>query len=134
MADAAAVDAAAAGSAADAACPAVVYLLRNERGRTYVGCAVDAARRLRQHNGELAGGAAQTARGRPWRHVLVVEGFGTRRHALQFEYAWRRVHRRRRCAYTVAGRRASLAHLMALPRWSRNAPPAAEVRLVVREA
>lgn len=112
---------------------AAVYLLCNGRGRTYVGCALDHARRLRQHNGELAGGAAQTARGRPWRHVLRVEGFRTRQEGLQFEYAWRRVHRRRRHPYTVEGRRASLAALMRLERWSRNAPPAAEVPLLVHE-
>jgi len=119
---------------AAAASAATVYLLRNARGRTYVGCALDPARRLRQHNGELAGGAAQTARGRPWVHVLAVRGFRTYREGLQFEYAWRRVHRRRRDAYTVAGRRASLAALLARERWSRAAPPAAEVPLTIVEA
>ena len=122
------------GAAAAAATAATVYLLRNARGRTYVGCALDPARRLRQHNGELAGGAAQTARGRPWAHVLAVRGFRTYREGLQFEYAWRRVHRRRRDAYTVAGRRASLAALLARERWSRAAPPAAEVPLTIVEA
>lgn len=112
---------------------ATVYLLHNAHGRTYVGCALDPDRRLRQHNGQLAGGAAQTARGRPWAHVLAVRGFRTRQEALQFEYAWRRVHRRRRDPYTVAGRRASLAALLALERWSRAAPPAADVPLEVVE-
>lgn len=111
----------------------VVYLLCNDAGRTYVGCAVDSARRLRQHNGELSGGAAQTRRGRPWRHVVLVDGFRTRQEGLQFEYAWRRVHRRRRCAYSVAGRRSSLEALLALPYWSRNAPPASEVTLRVQD-
>ena len=109
----------------------VVYLLCNDTGRTYVGCTINAARRLRQHNGELAGGAAQTERGRPWRHILRVEGFRTLREGLQFEYAWRRVHRRQRHPYSVLGRRRSLECLLALPRWSRNAPLAAEVPLRV---
>ena len=111
---------------------ACVYLLRNATGRTYVGCTVGLRKRVRQHNGELAGGAAQTARGRPWEVECVVEGFRTRQEALQFEFAWRRVHRRRRHPYTVSGRRASLAHLQTMARWSRNAPLAAEVPLTIR--
>lgn len=111
----------------------VVYLLCNETGRTYVGCTVNATRRLRQHNGELVGGAAQTSRGRPWHHVLLVQGFVTLQQGLQFEYAWRRVHRRHKCPYTVTGRRRSLELLMKMERWSRNAPLAAEVPLLVTE-
>jgi predicted GIY-YIG superfamily endonuclease len=41
------------------------------RGRTYVGYTVDPARRLRQHNGELRGGAART-RGGSWAILFVV--------------------------------------------------------------
>jgi len=110
-----------------------VYLLESEpTRRTYVGCTTSGvAHRLRQHNGDLSGGAAQTASGRPWRVVLLVQGFRTRQEGLQFEYAWRRVHRRLRRPYTVAGRRASLEHLRTLPRWSSRAPPASEVPLRV---
>lgn len=111
----------------------VVYLLRNEAGRTYVGSTCALPRRLRQHNGELAGGARQTAGRGPWTVAKVVRGFHQRREALQFEFAWRRVHRRRRCAYTLAGRERSLTCLLALARWSRNAPPAEEVPLVVED-
>lgn len=114
----------------------VVYLLQSldRPRRTYVGCAARGVEhRLRQHNGAICGGARQTASGRPWRIVLVVAGFRTQREGLQFEYAWRRVHRRRKCAYTLAGRRQSLQHLMRLERWSRNAPLAAEVSLTVTE-
>lgn len=34
--------------------------------RTYVGISLDVERRVKQHNGELAGGAASTRGGRPW--------------------------------------------------------------------
>ena len=45
-----------------------LYLLVSERlGRTYVGIAHDAGRRLEQHNGETPGGARATRAGRPWR-------------------------------------------------------------------
>ena len=92
----------------------VVYLLENAAGRTYVGASVDVAKRLRQHNGALCGGAAQTRVGRPWTLHTTVAGFVTRQQALQFEFAWRRVHRTRRPRppYTVAGRCAALRHLL----------------------
>jgi len=45
----------------------VVYvLLSGPLERTYVGVATNAERRLRQHNGELVGGARTTRAGRPW--------------------------------------------------------------------
>lgn len=49
--------------------PAVwfVYILCSAGGRTYVGVTTDVDRRLRQHNGELAGGARATRAHRPWR-------------------------------------------------------------------
>ena len=54
--------------------------------------------RLRQHNGELAGGARATSPPwlQPWRAAAVVTGFragaavdGGKRAALQFEWAWK---------------------------------------------
>ena len=66
----------------------VCYLLRScapggRSRRTYVGVTNDMVRRLRQHNGELAGGAKNTRVGRPWEVELWVEGFRTMREALQ---------------------------------------------------
>lgn len=114
--------------------PPCVYLLQNERGRTYVGATTQPVeRRVRQHNGELSGGANQTTGGRPWSVECTIHGFRSYQECLQFEYAWRRVHRRLRPRplYTVIGRRQALLALMAKSRWSRNSPPAAEVPLRV---
>lgn len=55
----------------------------------YVGCTTDVARRIRQHNGEIAGGGIYTSRHRPWsQHPLALYGpyFG-RSEAQRAEYA-----------------------------------------------
>jgi predicted GIY-YIG superfamily endonuclease len=66
-----------------------VYLLQEEGGsRTYVGATVDIHRRLRQHNGEISGGAKATS-GKDWKRVCYVTGFPHERGALQFEWAWK---------------------------------------------
>ena len=54
-------------------------------------------RRLRQHNGEIAGGSAPTA-GQPWVLVLFVRGFRSKHSALAFEYAWQKPHSSRHTA------------------------------------
>ncbi len=54
----------------------------------------DPVRRLRQHNREISGGARATA-GRNWKHVCVLSGFPTRRSALQFEWMWKYMSKRK---------------------------------------
>ena len=71
-----------------------VYLLESEdQRRTYIGVTVDLDHRLRQHNGELAGGAKAT-HGRRWKRIWAVTGFPDWRAALQFEWAWKHHSRR----------------------------------------
>ena len=66
-----------------------VYLLRSTTDfRTYVGATLDVDRRLRQHNGQLSGGARATAGGQ-WIRVCHIKGFPHERAALQFEWAWK---------------------------------------------
>lgn len=60
--------------------------------RTYVGFTTDPKKRLRQHNGELAGGACRTTSGRPWQQVCVVYGFTNKVSALQFEWHLTKPH------------------------------------------
>ena len=115
----------------------VVYLLQNSCGKTYVGCTIsEVSHRIKQHNGDLSGGARQTEKGRPWSLYCTISGFRTRQESLQFEFAWRRVHRyqRPRPLYNVHGRLQSLDVLMAKERWSKNAPLAKDIPLSIEYA
>ena len=50
-----------------------------------MGYTVDFDRRLRQHNGELVGGAKKTKKWRPWTPICVISGFMDNHEALRFE-------------------------------------------------
>lgn len=69
----------------------VYFLQSTTSNKTYVGYSTDPFHRLRQHNGELEGGAKRTKVGRPWRIHCIVSGFPTSTAALQFEYRWLKI-------------------------------------------
>jgi len=63
------------------------YILKSTTSnRTYVGYTKNVFRRLRQHNGEIKGGAKTTSRGRPWKLVVYIKGFLTENEAMSFEW------------------------------------------------
>lgn len=64
------------------------YCLASETGKTYVGFSTNLDRRLRQHNGEIQGGAKAT-KGGIWKRICCVTGFPTQQAALQFEWKWK---------------------------------------------
>jgi structure-specific endonuclease subunit SLX1 len=69
--------------------PWFCYMLASNDGKkTYVGATIDPNRRLRQHNGELVGGARAT-KGRAWTRKFLVGGFDCERAALRFEWRWK---------------------------------------------
>lgn len=108
---------------------ACVYWITNDRRGHYIGATTDFARRLRQHNGELAGGARRTRGRGPWSPVCQLRGFRTFQEALQFEWAFKHACRRRGPLH--AARVDALRILLRRPRWTSNAPPAEEVPLSV---
>lgn len=81
----------------------------NSGGPTYVGVTPDLDRRLRQHNGELTGGAKATS-GKAWRRACHVTGFPNQRAVLQFEWAWKQRTKR----YKGGGRTPLQRRLLAL--------------------
>jgi len=102
------------------------YLLVTTAGKqkTYVGVTPDLDRRLRQHNGEMSGGAAATA-GRTWERVCHVRGFPDARAALQFEWRWKQISRRLFSSgeEPLARRLKALQELLALDRPTTAAVP-----------
>jgi putative endonuclease len=70
----------------------VVYLLNCDgSNRTYIGYSTNLAKRLRQHAGELVGGARST-RGHCWTLVGYIQGFTDKGHAMSVEWKAKRVH------------------------------------------
>lgn len=107
-------------------------LLSADKRCTYVGITNCMPRRLRQHNGELVGGAKYTTRcsGRqPWSVACTVTGFRTKVEALQFE--WRLHHMRHVRERGLAGRCRKLVEACNKVQWTTSAPPACDVPLTI---
>jgi len=89
-----------------------VYILKEIDGkRTYVGYTTNLERRLRQHNGEIKGGAKYT-RGRQWEYWGYLQGFPDNIHALQCE--WKIKH----CG--IRDRKKAVSHVLELERMTSN--------------
>ena len=103
------------------------YILVGAGGRTYVGATTCLERRLRQHNGGLAGGARATRRHRPWA-LCCTMGPLTKRAALQLEW---RLHRRARGGprgtTPLERRRAQVDAAFSMERWTSRAPRVADL-------
>ena len=66
-----------------------VYLLKCEN-YSYVGMTNDIFKRLRQHNGEISGGAKYTSKRDQWYPVLIIDGFQDMKSAMQCEWRLKR--------------------------------------------
>jgi predicted GIY-YIG superfamily endonuclease len=102
------------------------YMLQSaDKKRTYIGATVNPDRRLRQHNGELVGGARATHRvAGEWKRVALVSGFPTWQAALQFEWAWK--FRSRRHGPGLGNRIKGLLDVLNSPSATSKAVPFAE--------
>lgn len=103
------------------------YIIRstnpNFSNSTYNGSTNNLVRRLRQHNGEIVGGAKATRGKGPWVYIGIWEGFQTHKEALSCE--WRIKHptnsRKRPSQYNgVKGRIKSLNLLIGLDCWTKQ--------------
>jgi len=120
------------------------YLLHSpSTNRTYFGYTIDPYQRLRKHNGEIAGGAKRTRKGRPWKLVCYIADFPIKNIALQFE--WKNNHptkgnRRKKKGYSIPGLKKgyllekkieNLTRILAAPKWTGNSVDANTIPLCV---
>ncbi len=72
-------------------------LYTNTYNNTYIGATKDVDKRLRQHNGELVGGARATGiqvnRGCKWSRACYISNIPEWRSALQIEWKWKQLGR-----------------------------------------
>lgn len=64
------------------------YVLRSlsHDNSTYIGMTNNPSKRLRQHNGEIVGGARATQSKRPYEMFCIISGFNKRTDALSYEW------------------------------------------------
>jgi predicted GIY-YIG superfamily endonuclease len=92
---------------------AVYCLFSTDKKRTYIGATVDIERRLRQHNGEIMGGAKATVgSGLEWKRALHILGFPDEKAALQFEWKWKYFSRKIRAKTPLLRRFLALETLL----------------------
>jgi predicted GIY-YIG superfamily endonuclease len=108
-----------------------VYMLECTDGSTYIGATVDLNRRLRQHNGEIKGGAKRTTskinQNKTWTRVCYVSQFPDWSATLQFEWRWKQLSRKYPSHMNPVERRLSALHaLLMLPQSTSKAIPFAE--------
>ena len=105
------------------------YIIQNG-SCTYAGVSPDPIRRLRQHNGEIKGGAKYTtSKGSGWKHVCIVSGFQTKIQSMQFEWAVK--HQKPRNVGGIDARLKKLNEVMLKERWTSKSPLSADVPLTV---
>ena len=107
--------------------PYYIYIFFRENvlisNQTYNGSTNNLIRRLRQHNGEITGGAKATKGKGPWNYLVIIDGFGTHNEALSCE--WKIKHptgtKKRPIKYCGKnGRIESLNLVMSIDNWTKN--------------
>jgi len=103
------------------------YIIANS-GYTYAGVSPDPVRRLRQHNGEIKGGAKYTtSKGSGWTHICLISGFKTKIQAMQFEWAVKHVAPRNLGG--LVNRMDKVYKVLCSPQWTSKSPQANDVHL-----
>lgn len=109
--------------------PWAFYMIRNGNS-TYAGISTDVDRRLRQHNGEIRGGARYTTgRGPGWKHLCVVRGFQNQNQALMFEWAVKHAPPRRERG--LGPRIRKFYDTLCADKWTSRSPNARDVPLSI---
>ena len=96
------------------------YILQSTvlKKKTYIGWTVHPKRRLRQHNGEISGGANRTKIGRPWKMICYIMGFPSGYEARSFECY---LHNPKTRRYSISGQLKTLELTLNRGKW-KNIP------------
>jgi predicted GIY-YIG superfamily endonuclease len=100
------------------------YILNSEKksfeNHTYIGSTNDFNRRLRQHNGELKGGAKATQKLKPLIPIILIEGFDEdKKKALSYEWTLKHPNGKKRniVYHGVEGRIKGLIYIITSDKW-----------------
>lgn len=103
------------------------YILRSTnpdfKNHTYNGKTNNPKRRLRQHNGEICGGAKATSKIKPVEIYCLIEGFETEKDALRCEWRIKHPTNKKKRPYSYCGpigRIKGLLLCLQSDKWTRN--------------
>lgn len=103
------------------------YLIKStdsqHQNKSYNGSTNNPIRRLRQHNGEIVGGAYRTKTGRPWKYYAILKGMPNHVNALSCEWRIRYPNNKRKkpAKYLgVKGRIIGLNEVLKLDQWTQR--------------
>ena len=85
--------------------PHYCYIIYNDKGNTYTGYSNNLNKRIRQHNGELVGGAKSTHNSNQWKYLIIFELLDfSYRQSLQYEYALKHPTNKRKRPHIYNGK------------------------------
>lgn len=105
------------------------YIIQNKNS-TYAGVSPTPVRRLRQHNGEISGGAKYTtSKGPGWKHICLIKGFQNKIQSMQFEWAVKHVPPRD--AGGIQNRISKLYTVLNKSQWTSKSPQSETIPLEI---
>lgn len=106
------------------------YIIVN-KNCSYVGVTPDTERRIKKHNGEIAGGAKYTrSRGSGWEYVCIISGFPSKIDTMRFEWAIK--HFPPKYLKGIDNRIKKLIKVLNKERWTSKSPLASEINLSLK--
>ena len=96
----------------------VCYLIANG-GYTYVGVSPTPEKRLRQHNGEIKGGAKYTtSKGNGWKYACHISGFKSKNDVLKIEWAIK--HEKPKYKFGIENRILKMISVLKKNKWTKK--------------
>lgn len=110
------------------------YILRSLnssfQNNTYVGKTNNPTRRIRQHNGEIVGGAKATSSKRPYKMYCIIEGFQTEHDALSYEWNIKHPTRKKIVPKTYHG---TCGRVLGLKKVLQDRPPQYPIKIHIEK-